>query len=134
MRTGPTELNQIQTDRHAWKERRGDPDKEEINIKTGDEGCVHRWWVEMLGVEDIKMERGSGVKAEVKERYRKKEEDRKRYYVSERDLEDKEEVDKEGNTGRREGGSNYRRKDKTRIKPIWRLDHRTKSCSIMFAI
>lgn len=91
----------MQTDRHAWKERRGDSDKEEINIGTGDVGCVHRWWVEMLEVQDIKMEGGSAV------RYRKKVEDRKRYYMSERELV----KDKEGN-GR--GGESKERQLKER--------------------
>lgn len=51
----------------------GNPDKEEINIVRGDEGCVQRCCEQMQGVEDIKMERGSGdvVKAEGTERCRK---------------------------------------------------------------
>lgn len=39
---------QVQTDRmHAWREGEGDPDKEEINIGSADEGCVHRCCKEM---------------------------------------------------------------------------------------
>lgn len=75
MRAEPAETGreQIQTDRHAWREGEGDPDKGEINIGSGDEGYVHRCCEEMQGAEDIKMERGSGdvVKAEGTERYRK---------------------------------------------------------------
>lgn len=65
----------------------GDPDKEQINIVRGDEGCVHRCCKEMQGVEDIKMEGGSGdvVKAEGTERYRKYVGDARRYHMSERE-------------------------------------------------
>ncbi len=40
-----TGREQIQTDRHAWREEEGD--KEEINTGSGDEGCVHRCCEEM---------------------------------------------------------------------------------------
>lgn len=38
MRAEPTEAGreEIQTDRHAWEKREGDPDKEEINMGRGD--------------------------------------------------------------------------------------------------
>ena len=47
MRAEPTETRrerereQINTDRPAWRKGEKDPDKEEINIGSGDEGCAH---------------------------------------------------------------------------------------------
>lgn len=73
MRVEPTKAGreQMQRDRYAWKERQGDPDKEEINMGRRNEGCVHRWWEEMLRAENIKVERRTGGEAEATERHRK---------------------------------------------------------------
>lgn len=91
------EREQMHADRHAWKGGEGDPDKGEINMGNGDEGCVHRCCGEMQECGEYQNGKGGAgnvVKAEAAERYRKRRGDTDRYYTSKRDVEDEEEVDK----------------------------------------